>query len=301
MLELQEYRKYTKPAELNKSINLLIGLLQGLQADRVINAKEIEELENWCLLHEDLSDRHPFSEIIPLIRKSLNNNVFTKDACQDLLWVCQNVAEDNSYYDYITVSIQVLHGILHGLLADGVLNDKEIDTLAKWMQEHQELSGTYPYDEINSLLTAALADHKISEDERNMLMAFFSNFVDTSMSQHVHETSMQQLREQYTIEGVCASCPEISIDGKQFCFTGTSLHHTREQIAEVVVAHGGIFHNDVSSKTNYLVVGNAGNPCWAFACYGRKVEKAMAFRKKGNKILIINENDFWDALQDLDA
>ena len=57
----------------------------------------------------------------------------------------------------------------------------------------------------------------------------------------------------------------------------------------------------VSTKTDYLVVGNAGNPCWAYACYGRKIEAAMNLRKEGGKVIIVNETDFWDVIDDLDA
>ena len=51
-------------------------------------------------------------------------------------------------------------------------------------------------------------------------------------------------------------------------------------------------------KTNYLIVGNAGNPCWAYACYGRKIEEAVALRKEGAQVTIVNETDFWDAVDD---
>ena len=57
----------------------------------------------------------------------------------------------------------------------------------------------------------------------------------------------------------------------------------------------------VSPKTDYLIVGNAGNPCWAFACYGRKIEDAIRLRKDGAKVVIVNETDFWDAVEDAEA
>ena len=57
----------------------------------------------------------------------------------------------------------------------------------------------------------------------------------------------------------------------------------------------------VTTKTDYLIVGNAGNPCWAYACYGRKIEDAMNIRKDGGKVQIINETDFWDAVWDEQA
>jgi len=33
--------------------------------------------------------------------------------------------------------------------------------------------------------------------------------------------------------------------------------------------------------------------------YGRKVEKAIQLRKEGHKIILVHENDFWDAIEDL--
>jgi hypothetical protein len=61
---------------------------------------------------------------------------------------------------------------------------------------------------------------------------------------------------------------------------------------------GGDVLNGVNAKLNYLVIGADGNPCWAYACYGRKVEKAVELRKKGKRIVIVHENDFHDALAD---
>ena len=72
-------------------------------------------------------------------------------------------------------------------------------------------------------------------------------------------------------------------------------------MAEAVRALGGIVRSIVSAKTDYLIVGNAGNPCWAYACYGRKIEESMQLRKEGAHIVIANETDFWDALDDAKA
>jgi len=64
---------------------------------------------------------------------------------------------------------------------------------------------------------------------------------------------------------------------------------------------GGSAKSSVSTKTDYLVVGNAGNPCWAYSCYGRKIEEAMTLRREGAKVQIVNETDFWDAVWDAQA
>jgi hypothetical protein len=61
---------------------------------------------------------------------------------------------------------------------------------------------------------------------------------------------------------------------------------------------GGEFVSSVTAKVKYLVIGAEGNPCWTYACYGRKVEKAVELRKSGVRLLIIHENDFHDAVAD---
>ena len=63
--------------------------------------------------------------------------------------------------------------------------------------------------------------------------------------------------------------------------------------------NGGRFHKSVVRELDYLVIGADGNPCWAFACYGRKVEAAIEYRKQGCKIVMVHEDDFWEAVERL--
>ena len=107
------------------------------------------------------------------------------------------------------------------------------------------------------------------------------------------------LLEKYSISGICAACQEIEFKDNLFCFTGQSLKAKRKDIADLVVSLGGKFNNNLTNKTRYLIVGNDGNPCWAFSCYGRKVEEAIERRKNGQHLTIVNEVDFWDAVEDL--
>lgn len=69
---------------------------------------------------------------------------------------------------------------------------------------------------------------------------------------------------------------------------------------ETTLARPCAFFNRITkpNAADFLVVGADGNPCWAFACYGRKVEMAIDYRKQGCKLLIVHENDFWDAARD---
>lgn len=129
-----------------------------------------------------------------------------------------------------------------------------------------------------------------------MLKAFFSNFIDTRESYNIHAGDIEELQAEYRIQGICAICPEITFEGKTFCFTGESQRAKRYEIAAIIENKGAHFINGMSRKIDYLVVGADRNPCWAFACYGRKVEQAMNLRKQGHHVVIVHENDFWDEI-----
>lgn len=298
MAALSDYQAFTKPAELHKAINTLRGLVAGINSDEKVSNKEIGELVNWCELHASLRNRHPFSEILPVVEHACEDGVINKEEAKDILWLCNNFVDNSSYYDAVTSALQFLSGLIHGIMADGELSESEIATLKKWIDSNDFLAGTYPFDEINSLLFAVMEDKKITTAEKEELMAFFGNFIDFTSSLNLVEADFVALRNKYTVGGICSMCPEIDFAEKIFCFTGESYRATRTEISECVKQLGGKIRSGITSKTDFLIVGNAGNPCWAYSCYGRKIEDAMNIRKCGGKVVIVNETDFWDAVDD---
>lgn len=91
---------------------------------------------------------------------------------------------------------------------------------------------------------------------------------------------------------LCAERPRMAFDGKAFCFSGISS----ESIAEIVLAMGAFVHDDVTRKTDYLVVGSKDSRIWKHCSYGRKIERAMRLKQNGGGIKIVREADFWTAV-----
>ena len=288
-----DYIRFTRKMNLDKAIHSLEGILRGIAIDTVINAAEVIKLKQWLSEHEDVSRQHPFSEIIPILAESLKDGVISEDEKSDLLWVCGNLNSSSIYYDVVTSEIQRLNGMLKGLLADGILTDSEISKMSDWVTENDHLKGCYPFDEIDTLLTSVMADGKIEELEREKLKDFFSAFDVSSNATDVLCDS-----KKLAISGICAMCPNIIFDSKTFCITGESHKATRDQLEVTIEGIGGRVLSGVRNDLDYLIVCAGGNPCWAFSCYGRKVEKAMMYRKKGSRIVIAHENDLWDAIAD---
>jgi len=292
------FRKYTSKSEFDKAVHTLEGILKGIVIDSQVNSKELNELKAWCSFYKHYSYYHPFSELIPLIEKNIADDLLDDDEVKDILWLCNQFKTKNLFFDLVTADMQRLQGMLHGILSDNEINLEEVQSLKKWLDENKHLSKAYPYDEIYSLVILALVDGRLSDSEKNILRVFFGEFVDANVSKNIDVDELLKLKKEITLNGICAICPDIEVENRIFCFTGISSRTTRKAFADTIESVGGIYYNSVSRKTNYLVVGNEGNPCWAFSCYGRKVETAVNLRKNGHGILIVHENDLWDSLED---
>ncbi|MDD5300637.1 MAG: BRCT domain-containing protein [Gallionella sp.] len=289
-----KYAKFTTRAQLEKSVNSLLGIIEGVSIDGAINVSEYDFLHLWLSEHAELQDRHPFNELVPVVQAAMTDGVLTQDEQEDIIWLCERL-RSTEYYDKTTADLQRLHAMLGGIVADGHISEEELRGLSSWLQDHEHLKTCWPYDEIESLIIAVLADKKIDEQEHKMLKDFFSEFIAVLDGRTIVSPSIS---EDVTLVGLCAVCPEIEFEGSKFCFTGASTRYTRSQLAEIVNRLGGEVVPSMSAKVSYLIIGADGNPCWAYACYGRKVEKAVELRKSGTRLLIVHENDFHDAVAD---
>jgi len=291
----REYFKFTGRSRLEKSINSLLGIIEGISVDSIINRDEATFLDLWLEEHQDLKDRHPYGELRPVVERAISDGELTTDEKEDILWLCEKL-RSTEFFDRATADIQRLHAILGGIASDGKITDTELKGLSAWLSDHEHLKTCWPYEEVGSLITGVLYDKKIDSVEQKILMEFCTEFVSILDSRTIVSP---KLSVDGNFGGLCAVCPEIIFSGKKFCFTGTSFKYTRSEFSQLVKRLGGEFVNSVSATLDYLIIGADGNPCWAYACYGRKVEKAIDLRKTGSHLLLVHENDFHDAVADI--
>lgn len=288
------YHPFTSARRLSLSLNSLAGIIEGITIDNAINQQERDFLSAWIEQHIDRRGLHPFSELIPVVEAAISDGVLTEDEAQDIQWLIERMLS-RERIDDVTADLQRLHAVLGGIIADGYISDVELRGLSDWMEARLHLQGCWPYDEIGHLLAKVLADGRVDESEQHQLQQFFGEFVVLADDQTI---TSPPVKLEGSLIGLCAIGPEIFFDKKGFCFTGASYKGKRSELAAKVSDRGGFVHSNPSRKVDYLVIGAEGNPCWSFACYGRKVERAVELRKQGVRIMIVHERDFHDALVD---
>ena len=290
------YFTFTPKSRLDKAVKSLAGIIEGISIDAQISKREISFLSNWVHECEDVKNRHPFNELIPVVEEALVDHILTEDEKLDIIWLCDKLSSKGDFYDRVTNDIQRLHGILGGILADGVVTERELKGLSEWLMVHEELKTCWPYDEIDSIVTAVMGDQRIDEREQRTLQLLFSEFVQIEDDKTI---TSPPILEGQKISGLCAASPKIKFEDSVFCFTGASSRFKRSDLKEIVTKFGGKYTDNITKSLDYLVIGAEGNPCWAYACYGRKVEAAVKLRKEGHKLLLVHENDFHDAIADI--
>ncbi|CCJ07062.1 BRCT domain-containing protein [Methylocystis sp. SC2] len=289
-----KYFKFTRRSRLEKSLNSLIGIVEGITIDGEINSDEVAFLETWLLEHRAVTDTHPFNELAPVVRNAIADGVISDEEKQDILWLCEKL-RSSDFTGGTAADMQRLHAVLGGIMADGKITEQELRGLSDWLEERDHLRTLWPYDEVSSLVTGVLAGEGIDAATHQTLRGFFAEFIAVLDDRTIKQPL---LLEGARIVGVCAVQPEISFGGSTFCFTGASEKYTRAEFFDLVIERGGRPLHGVSPNLQYLIVGAEGNPCWMYACYGRKVEKAVELRKAGARLLIVHEHDFHDAVAD---
>ena len=252
-----ELQVVTAKARADKAISTLKGILIGIKSDDKVNQTEVDELKKWAINHRDLINRNPFKEFMTIIEETISDNIPATETVEDLYWLCQKYENDNFYYNTVTSDLQILQGICHGILADGVIEDKEVHQLETWLEQNTHLNTYYPYDEIRSLILSIVSDGKIEEEELLVLKAYLNQFVNLENKSIEHQLNRET--QDINISGHCTSNPDIDIDGKTFCVTGVLKSGNRASLEKQISDLGGIPTKTLTKKTDYLIVGDNGN------------------------------------------
>lgn len=185
-------------------------------------------------------------------------------------------------------SASALVGIAQGLLCDGELSDGEISFLRDWLEKNQAIAKTWPGDVIYARVRSVLEDGVVTEEERQYLIATLQQLVggaseDLAEPEHVTELALDR------------SAP-IKFQNSLFCLTGEFVFAPRKLCEQTITKRGGLVSNSVTKKVTYVVVGGLGSREWKHGSYGEKIEKAIAYKKKGLPIFIVHEDQWANAL-----
>lgn len=254
-------------SKLETNINTLYGIIKGINYDGIIDDKEIRKLKSWVEDNRLYKQYLLFDRIISKLEKILYDNIITEYEMIELEKLVTSI-NSSKIYSESTLSLQILNGILDGIVCNQKVNQKEIDSLNIWLKQNDYLKDVYPYDKVLLEVSKVLEDGVLTTEESNYILSIFNEIVHPDFNNDEN----------------------IDFDRKTFCLTGEFKTATKQKISKKLQDLGAIEKTGVSSKLNYLIIGGVGSDSWKFGKIGGKQAKAQELNEKGANIKIIDED-----------
>ncbi|NJP39649.1 hypothetical protein HCH52_01065 [Oscillospiraceae bacterium HV4-5-C5C] len=248
-------------------INDLFGIIQGIASDGVVDQVEVGYLRQWLDDNAKYKVYGLFARLLNELEVILADGIVTEYERQELLTLTNHSCSSRLYSE-ATLGIQILEGLLKGIVCNQLINEAEILNLQQWLLDHDYLSGVYPYDKIIRVVRQTLDDGRLTPEETTLLMHEFDEVL------HPVKPS-----------------PGVNLRGHTFCLTGDFSCGSRSEVEALLIQQGGIKKSGVSSKLDYLFVGGLGSEAWAYGNLGGKIARAQELQEKGCPVQIISEAD----------
>jgi hypothetical protein len=273
-----------------RAMQSLAGICQGLALDGRISDDEATELARWLLMYENLLDRWPFSQFSRLLSRITLDDRIDEAEREELLDWCQRYVDNESVAVRTTTdALRRLHGVLHGVAADGRVTAGEVSQLARWLGDYEAFSEVALFRELRTLIDRVLADGRVDADEYTELLVFCRPYLERPATPNATASVG------HTLTSICDPQAKIAFADKMFLFTGQT-RQDRVRLQRAVESRGGLTTVKVRPHLDYLVVGALSQPGWAYAAYGRKVEAVLAMREAGLNVAIVHEDVLMRAL-----
>jgi NAD-dependent DNA ligase len=177
-----------------------------------------------------------------------------------------------------------LIGLARGLIADGIVNAREVEFLQAWFAFKENIVGNLHYDLLSNRINEILSDRDVSQEESVEVFELLSSIVGGSYE-------LGEVAKSTTLP-LCTPAPSVTYEGKSFCMTGTFAFGKRKLCEQEVSARNGRVVSSVTRDLSYLVIGTYATESWRHSSYGNKIIRAAEIRAEGHGLHIIHE-DHW--------
>jgi NAD-dependent DNA ligase len=176
-------------------------------------------------------------------------------------------------------------GILQGITCDGNITIREVDYIVNWLKQHPIGIDEIPkINKIKDLLNGMLRKQIIVDSEELELKNLL-NDISGSQWETNRDTNNMPIK-------LYAKNPSIVFNNSCFVLTGNFEYGTKKLCENAINSLGGKCESNVTSRTDYLVIGKNGSKDWTHNAWGNKIEKAHE-----TKIPIISEKQWLEALK----
>lgn len=177
-------------------------------------------------------------------------------------------------------AISELMGLAQGVVADDVINQKEVEYIQKWITTNTTSADNPVAARLLDRIEDMLRDGVLDSTESAELLDTLERFSTGDFSPGEIQVA--------TTLPLDDPAPKVLFKGKSFCFSGTFAIGARKE-CEQAVSNAGASIASLEQDADYLVIGSYATDSWVHSAFGQNIEKAVALREAGESIAIISE------------
>jgi len=185
----------------------------------------------------------------------------------------------------IAHAIEEILGICRGLVADGVVNEREAVFLDEWCKANPQARQCWPVVDLVDRIRTAFRDGVLGERERRDLEQVLRRIVGAV--ERPKDVARGATRLPFDVPE-----PRVAFTGKRFVVAGEFLYGDLARVSRAITERGGAVQEAPDLDTDFVVVGTIGRSEWQRAPWGAAVARAERVRAQGGRLTIIAE-DHW--------
>lgn len=268
---LERYNLSVSNNEYICTLELARKILKGENPEQSYRLDVLANKYNIMLAnhHNALDDARACYELLRIFEEQYPKEVVVQQYCYDKSSKdkCRGNSIEGIYSDK-TKQMQKLQEIVIKSMKDNIISDEEVIELKRWLENHIELRGFYPFDIIFDCVEKIMSDDVMDDNEMQTLLGVLDAFVNPQ-----------------TVN------VEVEFLNKTVCLSGEFKCGSKKEVEDILTKRGAMVVKSVTSKLDILILGEAGSAAWKYGNYGSKYEKAYQLNEKGKSIIIVKESD----------
>jgi len=115
------YLHFTAPGRRHQAVSTLYGMLLGVTCDGKVSDEELVALRKWLDDNRHLKMQGKYKDLFQVVGNLAGGRQIDQETVSEMQFLCRSFAAEFGYYDEGTQAVQVLHGMLQGIIADGII------------------------------------------------------------------------------------------------------------------------------------------------------------------------------------
>lgn len=256
----------------------LKGVLHGVVADQLLNDVEVCFLKFWVKKYHD---DHPV--LLELVSNAIQDKVFTE---QEIYELNEYIDEDTHFHRSILsqseIMLNELIGILGGISADNIINEREMKFLSQWFEDNGTVCQVWPLSEIRDRVMDVLINQNSDKEAEEQLMNFIKRITTRRLTFMDFE---HNLSTGFLIE----DDDPVDLYRKCICFAGDFLSGEYKILKFQTLKRGAVVSDSFNDEVDILVLGSLSIRDWLNSEESQKIRKALDFKETGKYLRIISE------------